>query len=160
MRSFQPLHPRFCAPEPPWWESYTDTLVSKNTTQFGDPWSRVKTIGCSNNETFGDCGTAEAYCWAPHAPTRVVPSKPPRTCTARKTEQLARVHRALVDLGVEALISIGGDGTLMTANSLHLFQQTLPPQTPSGAHCPCTENHRQRLRGHRLHLRIFSQRSM
>ena len=40
------------------------------------------------------------------------------------------MHRALVDLGVEALISIGGDGTLMTANSLHLFQQTLPSDTP------------------------------
>ena len=43
-----------------------------------------------------------------------------------KTARIARVHRALVDLGVDALISIGGDGTLMTANTLHRFQDTLP----------------------------------
>ena len=43
-----------------------------------------------------------------------------------KTARIARVHRALVDLEVDALISIGGDGTLMTANTLHRFQDTLP----------------------------------
>jgi len=43
-----------------------------------------------------------------------------------KTQRLRNVYRALVDLGVDALISIGGDDTLKTANLLHRFQQTLP----------------------------------
>jgi ATP-dependent phosphofructokinase / diphosphate-dependent phosphofructokinase len=45
-----------------------------------------------------------------------------------KTDRLARVHRALVDLGVEGLVSIGGDDTLKTANLLHEFQKRLPPE--------------------------------
>ena len=68
-------------------------------------------------------GTARAH------PGRSIETAEDLRCD-QKTERLARVHRALVDLGVEALISIGGDGTLMTANSLHLFQQTLPSDTP------------------------------
>lgn len=44
-----------------------------------------------------------------------------------RTEKLANVYKALVDLGVDALISIGGDDTLKTANFLFLYQQTLPP---------------------------------
>jgi len=43
-----------------------------------------------------------------------------------KTQRLLNVYNALVDLGVDALISIGGDDTLKTANLLHLFQDTLP----------------------------------
>ena len=43
-----------------------------------------------------------------------------------KTASIARVYRALVSLDVDALISIGGDGTLMTANTLHRYQDTLP----------------------------------
>lgn len=43
---------------------------------------------------------------------------------------LRQVYQALVDLKVTALISIGGDGTLITANFLHMFQQTLPPSEP------------------------------
>jgi 6-phosphofructokinase 1 len=44
----------------------------------------------------------------------------------RKTERLGRVHRALVDLGVDALVSIGGDDTLKTANLLYEYQRRLP----------------------------------
>jgi len=40
-----------------------------------------------------------------------------------KTERLARIHHALADLGVDALISIGGDDTLKTANYLYQYQQ-------------------------------------
>ena len=40
-----------------------------------------------------------------------------------KTERLARIHRALVDLDVDALISIGGDDTLKTANFLYEYQR-------------------------------------
>jgi 6-phosphofructokinase 1 len=43
-----------------------------------------------------------------------------------RTAALRRTWQALVDLDVDALISIGGDGTLMTANIFHRFQRTLP----------------------------------
>ncbi|HVP39187.1 MAG TPA: 6-phosphofructokinase [Candidatus Saccharimonadales bacterium] len=43
-----------------------------------------------------------------------------------KTVQLRNVHSALVDLGIDALISIGGDDTLKTANFLYEYQQRLP----------------------------------
>ena len=45
-----------------------------------------------------------------------------------KTKQLANVHAALVDLEIDALISIGGDDTLKTANLLHLFQKRMPKE--------------------------------
>ncbi len=47
-----------------------------------------------------------------------------------KTAPLRRVHAALTDLGVDALVSIGGDDTLKTANFLHEFQKHLPEGTP------------------------------
>ena len=40
-----------------------------------------------------------------------------------KTERLARIHHALADLRVDALISIGGDDTLKTANFLYEYQR-------------------------------------
>ena len=40
-----------------------------------------------------------------------------------KTERLSKIHHALVDLGVDALISIGGDDTLKTANFLYEYQR-------------------------------------
>jgi 6-phosphofructokinase 1 len=43
-----------------------------------------------------------------------------------KTDRLRRVHEALVDLGIDALVSIGGDDTLRTANLLYEFQKRLP----------------------------------
>jgi 6-phosphofructokinase 1 len=46
----------------------------------------------------------------------------------RKTERLRAVWSAMVDLEIDALVSIGGDDTLKTANFLHLFQQSLPPE--------------------------------
>jgi len=47
-----------------------------------------------------------------------------------KNERLRRVHNALVDLECDALISIGGDDTLKTANFLVAYQDRLP----AGAH--------------------------
>lgn len=47
-----------------------------------------------------------------------------------KTQGLQRTYDALVHLGVDALISIGGDGTLRTSNLLHIFQQRLPADAP------------------------------
>lgn len=49
---------------------------------------------------------------------------------AARTAPLARVHRGLVDLGIDALVSIGGDDTLKTANYLYEFQKRLPEGTP------------------------------
>ena len=43
-----------------------------------------------------------------------------------KTKKLRNVYSALVDLRVDALISIGGDDTLKTANFLVEYQKTLP----------------------------------
>jgi 6-phosphofructokinase 1 len=40
------------------------------------------------------------------------------------------VHDALVSLKVDALISIGGDDTLKTANKFQRFQEFLPPDAP------------------------------
>jgi ATP-dependent phosphofructokinase / diphosphate-dependent phosphofructokinase len=44
----------------------------------------------------------------------------------QKTVRLRNVYNALVDLEVDALISIGGDDTLKTANFLYAYQQRLP----------------------------------
>ncbi len=46
---------------------------------------------------------------------------------AGKTERLRRVHEALVDLEIDALVSIGGDDTLRTANLFFEYQKRLPP---------------------------------
>ncbi|MDB4956343.1 MAG: Diphosphate--fructose-6-phosphate1-phosphotransf erase [Myxococcales bacterium] len=43
-----------------------------------------------------------------------------------KTVRLRNVYSALVDLEIDALISIGGDDTLKTANFLHEYQKRLP----------------------------------
>lgn len=44
-----------------------------------------------------------------------------------KCARLANVYSALVDLQIDALISIGGDDTLKTANFLYEYQKRLPP---------------------------------
>ncbi len=45
---------------------------------------------------------------------------------AEKVAPLERVYNALNALGVDALISIGGDDTLKTANKMKLYQEQLP----------------------------------
>ena len=57
-----------------------------------------------------------------------------------KTAPMAAVHGALKSLGVDALISIGGDDTLKTANKFKVFQDHLPPEEPRIAvvHVPKT----------------------
>ncbi len=47
-----------------------------------------------------------------------------------RTAPLMRVYRGLVDLGVEALVSIGGDDTLKTANFFYEVQKRLPEGSP------------------------------
>ena len=44
----------------------------------------------------------------------------------KRTAQLKTVYDALVSMGIDALISIGGDDTLKTANKFKLFQDHLP----------------------------------
>jgi 6-phosphofructokinase 1 len=46
----------------------------------------------------------------------------------KKTTKLRRVYEGLVDLGIDALISIGGDDTLKTANFLFEYQKLLPAE--------------------------------
>lgn len=45
---------------------------------------------------------------------------------SQKTAPLSTVYQALCSLGIDALISIGGDDTLTTAAKFKLFQDTLP----------------------------------
>jgi 6-phosphofructokinase 1 len=46
-----------------------------------------------------------------------------------KTRSLRVVHQRMLELGLDALVSIGGDGTLQTANILFEFQKRLPADT-------------------------------
>lgn len=43
-----------------------------------------------------------------------------------KTQYLKRIYTALIDMGIDALITIGGDDTLKTANYLVEFQKRMP----------------------------------
>jgi 6-phosphofructokinase 1 len=45
----------------------------------------------------------------------------------KRTAPLQRVYEALMSMGIDALISIGGDDTLKTANKFKLYQEHLPP---------------------------------
>jgi 6-phosphofructokinase 1 len=52
--------------------------------------------------------------------------KPSDLDDPHKTLRLRNVYNAMVDLEIDALISIGGDDTLKTANFLHEYQKRLP----------------------------------
>jgi 6-phosphofructokinase 1 len=54
-------------------------------------------------------------------------SDPAHLKDAKRTAPLKIVYDALRSMGVDALISIGGDDTLKTANKFKLFQEQLPP---------------------------------
>ncbi|MBA4016005.1 MAG: 6-phosphofructokinase [Pirellula sp.] len=53
-------------------------------------------------------------------------SSPEHLDDAEKTKPLRTVYDALCSLGVDALVSIGGDDTLKTANKLQMFQRKMP----------------------------------
>ena len=53
-------------------------------------------------------------------------SEPSHLKDPKRSKPLKTVYDALVSLGVDALISIGGDDTLKTANKFKLFQEQLP----------------------------------
>jgi len=52
--------------------------------------------------------------------------KPEHLTDPLRTERLRNVYNAMVDLDIDALISIGGDDTLKTANFLYEYQKRLP----------------------------------
>jgi 6-phosphofructokinase 1 len=52
--------------------------------------------------------------------------RPEHLLDGERTTRLRNVYNALVDLEIDALISIGGDDTLKTANFLYEYQQRLP----------------------------------
>jgi 6-phosphofructokinase len=54
--------------------------------------------------------------------------KPEHLTDPVRTARLRNVYNALVDLEIDALISIGGDDTLKTANFLYEYQKRLPPE--------------------------------
>jgi 6-phosphofructokinase 1 len=58
----------------------------------------------------------------------------------QKAERLRRTYEGLASIGVEALVSIGGDDTLRTANLLFEYQRRLPKGAPRVrvAHVPKT----------------------
>jgi 6-phosphofructokinase len=53
-------------------------------------------------------------------------SAPEHLDDEERVAPLKTVYDALCSLGVDALVSIGGDDTLKTANKLHMFQNRLP----------------------------------
>ncbi|MGC3972090.1 MAG: 6-phosphofructokinase [Pirellulales bacterium] len=53
-------------------------------------------------------------------------SSPKHLEDAERTKPLKTVYEALCSLGVDALVSIGGDDTLKTANKLQMYQRLLP----------------------------------
>lgn len=57
-------------------------------------------------------------------------SSPAHLQDAERTKRLRAVYDGLRSIGVEALISIGGDDTLKTANKFQLFQEYLPKDLP------------------------------
>lgn len=66
-------------------------------------------------------------------------SKPEDLECPEKTSKLAAVLAALKSLGVEGLVSIGGDDTLKTANYLYQYQKVLGEKNPvSVIHVPKT----------------------
>lgn len=54
-------------------------------------------------------------------------SNPAHLTDEKRTDPLKRVYEGLCSLGVDALVSIGGDDTLKTANKFKMFQDRLPP---------------------------------
>lgn len=87
----------------------------------GDHWIRLdaKVLHRTRNSQGIIIGTARAN------PGKQIAS-PADLKDATKTAAMQRTYQALVDLGVDGLISIGGDDTLKTANKFKLYQEQLP----------------------------------
>ncbi|MEZ6098391.1 MAG: 6-phosphofructokinase [Pirellulaceae bacterium] len=57
-------------------------------------------------------------------------SHPDHLGDEERSSPLRRTYEALVSIGVDGLISIGGDDTLKTANKFKMYQDTLPADAP------------------------------
>jgi 6-phosphofructokinase 1 len=55
-------------------------------------------------------------------------SHPSHLTDAKRTAPMKTVHEALSSMGMDALVSIGGDDTLKTANKFKMFQDHLPAE--------------------------------
>ncbi len=55
-------------------------------------------------------------------------SHPSHLTDPKRTAPMRTVHQALTSLGVDALVSIGGDDTLKTANKFKMYQDHLSPE--------------------------------
>jgi ATP-dependent phosphofructokinase / diphosphate-dependent phosphofructokinase len=96
-----------------------------NPLQEGRDYVRIdhKMLRRTRNSRGILLGTARAN------PGRFVTSKAD-LADPEKTAPLRTVHAALASLGVDALVSIGGDDTLKTANKFRQFQEFLPRDHP------------------------------
>ena len=98
---------------------------------------------------------------APPAPTPAKNvSDPAHLNDAERVKPLKTVYEALRSIGVDALISIGGDDTLKTANKFKLYQEKLPPDAHAHPRRPPSQDDRQRLPRHRLYVRLFHRRRL
>lgn len=99
------------------------TLIDYDGTSLpeGDSWINMTddTIRRSRNKPGILIGTARAN------PGKFVES-PADLQDEKKSQPLRNVYEGLKSLGVDALVSIGGDDTLKTANKFHMFQESLP----------------------------------
>ncbi|MEM9352031.1 MAG: 6-phosphofructokinase, partial [Planctomycetota bacterium] len=82
-----------------------------------------KMLGRTRNSQGIMIGTARAN------PGKQV-SSPDHLQDPERSAPLQTVYEALRSIGVDALISIGGDDTLKTANKFKLFQESLPANAP------------------------------
>ena len=64
-------------------------------------------------------------------------TSPADLCDDEKNAPLRRVYEGLRSLGVDALVSIGGDDTLKTANKLKMYQDLLPEGSHENPCDPC-----------------------
>ncbi len=87
----------------------------------GEQWIRLdsKMLSRTRNSQGIMIGTARAN------PGKMI-SSPADLEDPTKTILMHNTYNALIDLGVDGLISIGGDDTLKTANKFKLFQEKLP----------------------------------
>ena len=91
----------------------------------------------------------------PHQP-RPATSRTRSIWTTRcASAPLRTVYEALCSLEVDALVSIGGDDTLKTANKFKMFQDRLPAGSRRIPVVHLAQDDRQRLHGHRFHVRLL-----
>jgi 6-phosphofructokinase 1 len=90
-----------------------------------DHWKRVATISRLITTSFGGRNSQGILIGTARTNGKDV-SSPSHLDDPERSAPLRRVYEGLCALGVDALISIGGDDTLKTANKLKLFQDRLP----------------------------------